>query len=107
MSEEIIAQIKQQIESNPILLFMKGSPREPLCGFSARAVQILSACGQRFAYVDVLAHPDIRAHLPRYANWPTFPQLWIQGELVGGSDILSDLYEQGELQKMIEAAGLV
>ncbi|CAM3579442.1 Grx4 family monothiol glutaredoxin [Parendozoicomonas haliclonae] len=104
MSEEVMEQIKQQIENNPILLFMKGSPRMPQCGFSARAIQVLSACGERFAYVDVLSHPDIRANLPKYANWPTFPQLWIQGELVGGSDIISDLYEQGELQKLIKAA---
>ena len=104
MSEEVMEQIKQQVESNPVLLFMKGSPRMPQCGFSSRAVQVLSACGERFAYVDVLAHPDIRQNLPKYANWPTFPQLWINGELVGGSDILSDLYEQGELQKMIKAA---
>ena len=99
-----VEKIKQHIEDNPILLFMKGSPRMPQCGFSARAVQILSACGERFAYVDILAHPDIRTELPKYANWPTFPQLWIQGELVGGSDILVDLYQQGELQKMITAA---
>ncbi len=104
MSAEVMEQIKQQIESNPILLFMKGSPRMPQCGFSSRAVQVLSACGERFAYVDILAHPDIRATLPQYANWPTFPQLWINGELIGGSDIISDLYEQGELQKLVKSA---
>ena len=104
MSEEVMAQIKQQIESNPVLLFMKGSPRMPQCGFSSRAVQLLVSCGERFAYVDILSHPEIRANLPKYANWPTFPQLWVDGELVGGSDILSDLYEQGELQKMVKAA---
>lgn len=104
MSAEIMEQIKQQIENNPVLLFMKGSPRMPQCGFSSRAVQLLSACGERFAYVDVLAHPEIRSTLPQYANWPTFPQLWICGELVGGSDIMSDLYEKGELQTLVKAA---
>ena len=104
MSEDVIEQIKQQIADNDILLYMKGSPRMPQCGFSSRAVQILVACGEKFAYVDILENPEIRASLPKYANWPTFPQLWIKGELVGGSDILADLYEQGELQSMIKAA---
>ena len=104
MSEDVMEQIRQQIEKNPVLLFMKGSPRLPQCGFSSRAVQVLAACGERFAYVDILAHPEIRVNLPKYANWPTFPQLWIQGELIGGSDIVSDLYEKGELQKMVKAA---
>ncbi|MFT6275539.1 MAG: monothiol glutaredoxin, partial [Halioglobus sp.] len=74
--------IKQQIESNNILLYMKGSPNQPQCGFSARTVQALMACGERFAYVDILSDPDVRATLPTYANWPTFPQLWVDGELV-------------------------
>ena len=101
---DVMDQIKEQIESNDILLYMKGSPRQPQCGFSSRAIQVLIACGEKFAYVDILSHPDIRTNLPKYANWPTFPQLWIKGELVGGSDIIADLYEKGDLQGMIKAA---
>ena len=96
--------IKQQIESNPIILYMKGSPNQPQCGFSARATQVLMACGERFAYVDVLANPDIRANLPTYGNWPTFPQLWINGELIGGSDIIAEMYEKGELMPLVKEA---
>lgn len=104
MSQEIIDIIKQQIESNPIILYMKGSPNQPQCGFSARASQVLMACGERFAYVDILSNPEIRANLPVYANWPTFPQLWVNGELIGGSDIIAEMYEQGELQPLIKDA---
>lgn len=96
--------IKEQLSSNPIILYMKGSPNQPQCGFSARASQALMACGERFAYVDILANPDIRAELPKYANWPTFPQLWVGGELVGGCDIVVELYESGELQTLVKAA---
>lgn len=104
MSQEILDSIKEQIEQNPIILYMKGSPNQPQCGFSSRASQVLMACGERFAYVDILQHPEIRANLPIYANWPTFPQLWVGGELIGGSDIIAEMYEQGELQPMIKAA---
>ena len=104
MSEEIIEVIKQQIESNPIILYMKGSPNQPQCGFSAKASQALMACGERFAYVDILTNPEIRATLPSYANWPTFPQLWVAGELVGGSDIISEMFESGELQPLVKDA---
>lgn len=98
---EITDVIKEQIESNGIILYMKGSPNAPQCGFSARTVQALMACGERFAYVDILSHPDIRTHLPKYANWPTFPQLWVDGELVGGCDIVTEMHESGELQTLI------
>lgn len=98
---DTLEKIKQQVADNGIILYMKGSPDFPQCGFSARAVQMLKACGAEFAYVDVLAEPEVRATLPQFANWPTFPQLYINGELVGGSDIVFELYEQGELQKMI------
>lgn len=101
---DIIETIKEQIASNPILLYMKGSPNAPQCGFSARAAQVLISCGEKFAYVDILQHPDIRATLPKYANWPTFPQLWINGELIGGSDIILEMYEKEELQPLIKAA---
>ncbi len=102
MSEEILSTIKQQIEENPIILYMKGSPQAPQCGFSAQTVQCMVACGQRFAYVDILTNPDIRANLPGYADWPTFPQLWVDGELVGGCDIITEMFETGELQTLLE-----
>lgn len=103
---EILDQIKEQVEGNPIILYMKGSPNAPQCGFSARTVQALMACGERFAYVDVLSNPDIRANLPQYGNWPTFPQLWVEGELIGGCDIVTEMYEKGELKPLVaEAAG--
>ncbi|MBP6701795.1 MAG: Grx4 family monothiol glutaredoxin [Halioglobus sp.] len=101
---DIIETIKEQIASNNILLYMKGSPNQPQCGFSARTVQALMACGERFAYVDILTNPDIRANLPRYANWPTFPQLWVSGELVGGCDIVTEMFENGELQTLVKEA---
>ncbi|GAB3382682.1 Grx4 family monothiol glutaredoxin [Spongiibacter taiwanensis] len=94
--------IKQQIESNPIILYMKGSPNQPQCGFSAKASQALMGCGERFAFVDVLSNPDIRAKLPEFGNWPTFPQLWVAGELVGGCDIICEMHESGELQTLIK-----
>jgi len=99
---DIIDTIKQQIESNNVLLYMKGSPNQPQCGFSARTVQALMACGERFAYVDILSDPDVRANLPKYANWPTFPQLWVAGELIGGCDIVTEMFETGELQTLIK-----
>ncbi len=101
---DIIETIRDQIENNPVILYMKGSPNQPQCGFSARSVQALMACGQRFAYVDILSNPEIRAKLPEYANWPTFPQLWIKGELMGGCDIITEMYESGELKTLINAA---
>ncbi len=102
--KEILENIKGQVTGHNILLYMKGSPKLPQCGFSAKVVQILAQCGQQFAYVDVLSNPDIRRYLPKYANWPTFPQLWINGELIGGCDIVSELFTNGELQSMLEQA---
>ena len=104
MSEEVIATIEEQIGTHPILLYMKGSPGAPQCGFSAQTVQCLIACGERFAYVDVLSNPEIRAALPGYANWPTFPQLWVRGELVGGCDIITEMFQAGELEPLIKEA---
>ena len=101
---DIMDTIKEQVENNSILLYMKGSPNQPQCGFSARTVQALMACGERFAYVDVLSNPDVRANLPKYGNWPTFPQLWVNGELVGGCDIVTEMAESGELQHLIKEA---
>ena len=100
----VLATIRQQIEENPIILYMKGSPQAPQCGFSAQTVQCLINCGQRFAYVDVLSNPEIRSTLPGYANWPTFPQLYVDGELVGGCDIVTEMFESGELAPLIKQA---
>jgi len=101
---DVMDQIRDQVEGNVILLYMKGSPNQPQCGFSSRVVQAMMACGQRFAYVDVLSHPDIRSNLPTYANWPTFPQLWVNGELVGGCDIVTEMHENGELEPLLREA---
>jgi monothiol glutaredoxin len=98
---EILETIQQQIDENPIIIYMKGSPEQPQCGFSAQSSQMLMACGERFAYIDILANPEIRANLPSLSDWPTFPQLFVSGELVGGCDILTEMYESGELQKLI------
>ena len=97
-----LERIQQQISENPILLYMKGSPKLPSCGFSAQASQALMSCGEQFAYVDILQNPDIRAELPAYANWPTFPQLWVDGELIGGCDIILEMFQQRELQPLIK-----
>jgi monothiol glutaredoxin len=96
--------IKHQIAENPILIYIKGTPDFPQCGFSAKAVNALKACGAKFAYVNILEHPDIRAELPLYANWPTFPQLYVHSELIGGCDIILELYESGELQTLLDSA---
>ena len=98
---EVLDRIKQQLAENPILLYMKGTPDFPQCGFSGRAVQVLRECGTEFEFVNIFEDPEVRENLKLYSNWPTFPQLFINGELVGGSDIILELYEQGELQKML------
>ncbi len=100
----VVDTIKEQIESNPILLYMKGTPRFPQCGFSSRASEALVACGERFAFVNILEAPEIRAELPKYANWPTFPQLWVNGELIGGCDIICEMAESGELKALVSEA---
>ena len=102
----ILVELDEQVKANPILLYMKGSPDAPQCGFSSKASQILIACGKPFSFVDILSNPQIRANLPEYSDWPTFPQLFVNGELVGGSDILSELHESGELQKIIDAVDI-
>ncbi len=101
---DVMERIKQQVEGSPIVLYMKGDPDFPQCGFSQRAVQALRGCGAQFQYFDVLRDPEIRQNLPRYANWPTFPQLYIKGELIGGCDIMLELYQSGELQKLVKEA---
>ena len=96
--------IKQQVTGNKVVLYMKGNPDFPQCGFSARAVQVLRACGVDDIYtVDVLQEPEIRQGIKEYANWPTIPQLYVNGEFVGGSDILREMYQSGELQKLLAA----
>ena len=94
-------EIKEQIESNPILIYMKGSPDSPQCGFSSRASQLLISCGKPFSFVDILTNPEIRTTLPSVSDWPTFPQLFINGELIGGSDIMNEMFDSGDLQKAI------
>ncbi len=101
---DIMDTIKEQLANNAVILYMKGSPNAPQCGFSSQTVQALMACGERFAFVDILSNPDIRANLPRYGNWPTFPQLWIKGELIGGCDIVCEMHAKGELAPLVRAA---
>ena len=101
---DVLERIKQQVTENPVVLYMKGTPSLPQCGFSSRTADALKACGQEFTYVNVLADPEIFENLPRYADWPTFPQLYINGELVGGCDITLELYQRGELKPMVESA---
>ncbi len=95
--------IKEQVTGHPVVLYMKGTPQMPQCGFSAMAVQVLAACGVRdFFSVNVLADAAIRQGIKEYANWPTIPQLYVNGEFVGGSDIMREMYQSGELQKLLE-----
>ncbi len=101
---DALDRIKEQVEKNPVVIFMKGTPQFPQCGFSSRAAEALKRCGSQFAYVNVLADPIIMQNLPRFANWPTFPQIYINGELVGGCDITLELFEKGDLQKMVTEA---
>ncbi|MGH8597432.1 MAG: Grx4 family monothiol glutaredoxin [Gammaproteobacteria bacterium] len=100
---DINQRIQDLVNKHPIVLFMKGTPQFPQCGFSMRTAQALAACGARYHAVDVLAQPEIRQHLPQFSQWPTFPQLFVRGELVGGCDIILDLYQRGELQKIVAA----
>ena len=101
---DTLERIKQTVHDHSIVLFMKGTPQFPMCGFSSRTVQALKEAGAEFASVNVLENPDIRANLPRYSNWPTFPQLFINGELIGGCDITLELHEKGELAQMVRDA---
>ncbi|CAI8874866.1 Grx4 family monothiol glutaredoxin [Methylocaldum szegediense] len=101
---DVTERIKQQLAENPVILYMKGSPDFPQCGFSGRAVQILERCGVEYAYVNIFEDPELREGLKVFSNWPTFPQLYINGELIGGSDIMLELFESGELQKRLREA---
>jgi monothiol glutaredoxin len=96
--------IRKQVQENPVILYMKGSPQFPQCGFSMRTSQALAGCGVEFAYVNVLEDESIRQGIKEFGNWPTIPQLYVNGELVGGCDIVLEMYESGELQKLVESA---
>lgn len=102
--QEVIDQIKSKIESNKVVIFMKGAADSPQCGFSAASVEILKGFGKPFQAVDILANPEIRSLLPEYSHWPTFPQIFINGKLVGGCDILHELRDSGELKKLLDEA---
>ena len=99
--------IRSQIAGHTVLLYMKGTPQFPQCGFSAQVAHILKLCNTQFSYVNILENPDIRATLPKMANWPTFPQLYVRGELVGGCDIVTEQYESGTLEPLLVEAGAV
>ena len=97
--------IREQVTGNPVVLYMKGTPQFPQCGFSSKAAQVLQACGVNdFLAVNVLADPEIFENLKHYANWPTFPQLYVKGELIGGCDIMIEMYQKGEIQPLLSEA---
>lgn len=102
---DVVDRIKQQLSSSPVVLFMKGTPDFPQCGFSAQTVQALRSCGAKFSHVNIFEDPELREALKRHASWPTYPQLYINGELIGGSDIALEMFRSGELQKLLESAG--
>lgn len=104
MNPEVLERIRRIVEEHPVVLFMKGTPQFPQCGYSARAAQILEKLGVPFHAVDVLKDPEIREGVKVFGNWPTLPQLYVNGELIGGSDIMKELYEKGELQKILSQA---
>ena len=97
----ILKDIEKQIKDNKIILYMKGSPENPKCGFSAKSAALINSYNIKFTTVDVLENPEIRSMLPQYSDWPTFPQLYVNGELIGGCDIISELHESGELKDII------
>jgi monothiol glutaredoxin len=101
---DVLERIDDAVKNNPVIIFMKGTPQMPQCGFSSRAAQALMQCGEEFAYVNVLSDPEIFQNLPRYADWPTFPQVYVDGELIGGCDITLEMFQSGELQEAIKKA---
>lgn len=106
MTDESHARIQELVSANDVLLFMKGTPLFPQCGFSSRAIAILDHCGVAYESVDVLQDMEIRAGIKDYSDWPTIPQLYVKGEFLGGSDIMMEMYEAGELQEMVTSQGL-
>ena len=103
MSQDILSQIKSEVQSNKILIYMKGTPQSPQCGFSAATVKLFQSFGVPFATRDVISNPDLRAQVPEFSNWPTFPQVFINGKLIGGCDIVHEMHERGELEPLIKA----
>ena len=101
---EVLDRIKQQVEAHPVIVYMKGTPQLPQCGFSSRTSEALKSLGIEFAYVNVLADPEIFQNLPRFADWPTFPQVYVDGELIGGCDITLEMHESGDLEKVAREA---
>ncbi len=95
--------IKEQLEGHTVLLYMKGTPDFPQCGFSSQAVAALKACGSEFSYVNIFEDQEVREGLKTYSNWPTFPQLYVNGELIGGADITIDMYQSGELKSLLDS----
>ncbi len=102
---DVTERIKEQLENNPVLVYIKGTPDFPQCGFSGQTVAALKAIGRPFAYIDIFEDPEIREGLKKYSNWPTFPQLYVDGELIGGCDIVVEMYQSGELQKLLSETG--
>ena len=98
---DVVDRIKTQLSAAPVVLFMKGTPDFPQCGFSAQAVAALRACGAKFSTVNIFEDPELREGLKRYSNWPTYPQLYVKGELVGGCDIIIEMYKSGELKSLL------
>jgi len=101
---DVVERIKAELDSSPVVLFMKGTPDFPQCGFSAQTVAALRAVGADFKHVNIFEEPEMREALKRYSNWPTYPQLYVKGELIGGCDIALEMYKNGELRKLIAAA---
>ena len=101
---DVLERIKQQVEAHPVLIYMKGTPQLPQCGFSSRTVEALKSLELEFAFVNVLSDPEIFQNLPRFADWPTFPQVYVDGELIGGCDITLEMHASGDLQKMANEA---
>lgn len=107
MSENaVFARIRQEVDENPVVLFMKGTPMFPQCGFSAAVVQALSQMGVKFKGIDVLTDPSLREGIKQFTNWPTIPQLYVKGEFIGGCDVVREMYETGELQQMFDEKGV-
>ena len=102
---DVVERIKAEVSAQPVVLFMKGTPDFPQCGFSAQTVAALRALGAEFKAVNIFEEPELREALKRYSNWPTYPQLYVKGELLGGCDIALEMYQSGELQKVLESAG--
>jgi monothiol glutaredoxin len=101
---DVLERIKQQVETHPVIIYMKGTPQLPQCGFSSRTAEALKSLDIEFAYVNVLSDPEIFQNLQRFADWPTFPQVYVSGELIGGCDITLEMHESGELEKLARSA---